>query len=121
MPDAGGTWFMPRQMGMAKAMGAALFADKISARQADDWGLIWEAVADDDFDAQWRARASHLAKGPTRAYGAVKQAIRNSFEATLPDQLATEAHLQGECGRSRDFQEGVVAFMEKRPAVFEGR
>ena len=121
MPDVGGTWFMPRQMGMAKAMGAALFADKISARQADDWGLIWEAVADDDFDAQWRARASHLAKGPTRAYGAVKQAIRNSFEATLPDQLATEAHLQGECGRSRDFQEGVVAFMEKRPAVFEGR
>jgi len=121
LPDAGGTWFMPRQMGLAKAMGAALFADKITARQADDWGLIWEAVADDAFDAHWRARAAHLAKGPTQAYAAVKQAIRGSFEATLPDQLATEAHLQGKCGKSRDFQEGVVAFMEKRPAVFEGR
>lgn len=121
IPDAGGTWFMPRQMGMAKAMGAALFADKISARQADDWGMIWEAVADDAFDAHWRARADQLAKGPTQAYAAVKQAIRGSFENSLEDQLSTEAQLQGKCGASRDFQEGVVAFMEKRPAVFEGR
>ena len=57
LPDAGGTWFMPRQMGFAKAMGAALFAEKISARQADDWGLIWEAVADADFATHWRKRA----------------------------------------------------------------
>lgn len=121
LPDAGGTWFMPRQMGMAKAMGAALFADKISARQADDWGMIWEAVADEEFDAHWRKRAAHLSNGPTQAYRAVKQAIRGSFESDLPDQLATEAHLQGQCGKSRDFQEGVVAFMEKRPAKFEGR
>ena len=121
LPDAGGTWFMPRQMGMAKAMGAALFADKISARQADDWGMIWEAVADEEFDAHWRKRAAHLANGPTQAYRAVKQAIRGSFESDLPDQLATEAHLQGQCGKSRDFQEGVVAFMEKRAAKFEGR
>jgi 2-(1,2-epoxy-1,2-dihydrophenyl)acetyl-CoA isomerase len=121
IPDAGGTWFMPRQMGMAKAMGAALFADKISARQADDWGMIWEAVPDAEFDAIWRARAAHLAKGPTGAYAGVKQAIRASFETNLPDQLATEAHLQGQCGKSRDFQEGVVAFMEKRAPVFEGR
>jgi len=121
IPDAGGTWFMPRQMGLAKAMGAALFADKISARQADDWGMIWEAVADGDFDAHWRARAAHLAKGPTAAYGAVKKAIRSTFDNNLPDQLESEAHLQGQCGKSRDFQEGVVAFMEKRPAKFEGR
>lgn len=121
IPDAGGTWFMPRQMGMAKAMGAALFADKITARQADDWGMIWEAVADDGFDAHWRKRAAQLANGPTQAYAAVKQAIRGSFENNLQDQLATEAHLQGKCGKSRDFQEGVVSFMEKRPAVFEGR
>lgn len=121
LPDAGGTWFMPRQMGLAKAMGAALFADKISARQADDWGLIWEAVADDAFDAHWRARAAHLAAGPTSAYAAIKQAIRGSFGKSLPDQLETEAHLQGECGNSRDFREGVLAFMEKRPASFEGR
>jgi 2-(1,2-epoxy-1,2-dihydrophenyl)acetyl-CoA isomerase len=121
LPDAGGTWFMPRQMGLAKAMGAALFADKITARQADDWGLIWEAVADDAFDAHWRSRAAHLAQGPTAAYGAIKQALRGTYEKTLPQQLATEAHLQGECGRSRDFAEGVVAFMEKRPPKFEGR
>jgi 2-(1,2-epoxy-1,2-dihydrophenyl)acetyl-CoA isomerase len=121
IPDAGGTWFLPRQMGLAKAMGAALFADKITARQADDWGMIWAAVADEGFDAEWRARAAQLANGPTAAYAAVKQAIRGSFDSTLPDQLNTEAHLQGLCGKSRDFQEGVVAFMEKRPAKFEGR
>lgn len=121
MPDAGGTWFMPRQMGMAKAMGAALFADKISARQADDWGLIWEAVGDDAFDAHWRKRAAYLANGPTAAFGAIKKAVRGSTGKALDDQLAIEAHLQGDCGRTRDFQEGVVAFMEKRPAKFEGR
>lgn len=121
IPDAGGTWFMPRQIGLAKAMGAALFADRISARQADDWGMIWEAVDDDAFDAHWRARAAHLAQGPTAAYGAVKQALRGSFDKSLGDQLAIEAHLQGECGRTRDFREGVLAFVEKRPARFEGR
>ena len=121
IPDAGGTWFMPRNMGLAKAMGAALFADRISARQADEWGMIWEAVADDVFPAHWQARAQHLAAGPTQAFAAVKQAIRGSFESGLPEQLNTEAHLQGKCGKSRDFREGVVAFMEKRPAVFEGR
>ncbi|WP_050603459.1 enoyl-CoA hydratase-related protein [Ruegeria sp. 6PALISEP08] len=121
LPDAGGTWFMPRQMGLAKAMGAALFADKITARQADEWGMIWEAVPDKDFAAHWRKRAEYLANGPTAAYGAIKQAIRGTYENTLPQQLAKEAHLQGECGRSRDFAEGVVAFMEKRPPKFEGR
>ncbi len=121
IPDAGGTWFMPRQMGFAKAMGAALFADKISARQADDWGLIWEAVADDAFDAHWRKRAAYLAKGPTAGFAAIKQAIRGSYDQTLPQQLETEAHLQENCGRTRDFAEGVVAFLEKRPPKFEGR
>ena len=121
MPDAGGTWFLPRQMGLAKALGASLFGDRISARQADDWGMIWEAVADEEFDAHWRARAAHLAGGPTQAYRAVKKALRASFDNTLADQLTSEAHLQGKCGQTRDFREGVVAFMEKRPAKFEGR
>ncbi|WP_170425125.1 enoyl-CoA hydratase-related protein [Ruegeria arenilitoris] len=121
MPDAGGTWFLPRQMGFAKAMGAALFADKISARQADEWGMIWEAIPDAEFDAHWRKRAAYLANGPTAAFGAIKQAIRGTYDNTLPQQLEVEAHLQGECGRSRDFAEGVVAFMEKRPPNFEGR
>jgi 2-(1,2-epoxy-1,2-dihydrophenyl)acetyl-CoA isomerase len=121
MPDAAGTWFLPRQIGMAKAMGAALFADKISAKQADDWGMIWAAVAADDFDAHWRARASELANGPTQAYHAIKTAMRGSFDATIEDQLGVEAQLQGRLGKSRDFTEGVLAFLEKRPAKFEGR
>ncbi|RBI84989.1 2-(1,2-epoxy-1,2-dihydrophenyl)acetyl-CoA isomerase [Rhodosalinus halophilus] len=121
IPDAGGTWFLPRQMGLAKAMGAALFAERISARQADDWGMIWEAVADEPFEEHWRKRAAHLAQGPTRAYNAVRQAIRGAFEAGLDDQLMLEARLQGQCGKTRDFQEGVLAFLEKRPATYEGR
>jgi 2-(1,2-epoxy-1,2-dihydrophenyl)acetyl-CoA isomerase len=121
VPDAGGTWFLPRQMGLAKAMGAALFAEPISARQASDWGMIWEAVADGGFDAHWRARAAHLAKGPTQTYRAVKEAIRASHGNSLEAQLDLEARLQGGCGQTRDFKEGVMAFLEKRPARFEGR
>jgi 2-(1,2-epoxy-1,2-dihydrophenyl)acetyl-CoA isomerase len=121
IPDAGGTWFLPRQMGLAKAMGAALFADKISARQADDWGMIYEAVPDDGFDAHWKARAAHLAQGPTAAYARVKQAMRASFGNGIEEQLTLEAQLQGQCGKTRDFKEGVLAFMEKRPAQYEGR
>ncbi len=121
MPDAGGTWFLPRNMGLAKAMGAALFADRITARQADAWGMIWEAVPDAEFDAHWRRRAAWLAQGPTEAFARIKKAIRGSFDHALDAQLEIEAHLQGECGATRDFQEGVLAFLEKRPASFEGR
>ncbi len=121
IPDAGGTWFLPRQVGLARAMGAALFADKIPARQAADWGMIYEVVADEQFTAHWKARAAHLAHGPTEAYARVKKAIRGSFDNDLEAQLSLEAELQGECGKTRDFREGVVAFLEKRPAVFEGR
>jgi 2-(1,2-epoxy-1,2-dihydrophenyl)acetyl-CoA isomerase len=121
IPDAGGTYMLPRQMGMAKAMGAALFADKISARQADDWGMIWEAVPDAEFDAHWRAKAAHLANGPTVAYARAKEVIRQSWDNSFEDQIALEAKEQGICGKSRDFKEGVLAFMEKRNASFEGR
>ncbi len=121
IPDAGGTYVLPRAMGMAKAMGASLFADKISAKQADQWGLIWEAVPEESFGETWKARAAHLAAGPTAAYAAVKEAIRGSWDATLEDQLAKEAKLQGTCGKSRDFKEGVLAFTEKRSPTFEGR
>lgn len=121
MPDAGGTYFLPRQIGLARAMGAALFAERIPARQAADWGLIWEAVADNDFAARWRARAAALAAGPTVALSAIKTALRASLAHDLDAQLALEARLQGDCGRSRDFREGVIAFLEKREAGFEGR
>ena len=121
MPDAGGTWMLPRQMGIAKAMGAALFADRISAAQAERWGMIWEAVPDAEFEAIWKARAAHLAQGPSEAYARIKRAIRGAFEKDFDGQLLLEAQLQGECGMTRDFKEGVVAFHEKRPAKFEGR
>lgn len=121
MPDAGGTFVLPRLAGMAKAMGAALFAEKISAKQASDWGMIWEAVADDEFDAKWKERAAHLGSGPTEAYLALKTAMKATWTNTLDEQLALEAKLQGKCGKTRDFQEGSVAFLEKRAAEFEGR
>lgn len=121
IPDAGGTYILPRSMGTAKALGAALFAEKITARQADDWGMIWEAVPDEEFSERWRARAAHLAAGPTAAYKAAKDVIRGSWDNGFEEQIALEAHEQGRCGKSRDFQEGVLAFTEKRSARFEGR
>ncbi|MEM1232669.1 MAG: enoyl-CoA hydratase-related protein [Pseudomonadota bacterium] len=121
IPDAGGTWLLPRQMGLAKAMGAALFADRISARQASDWGMIWESVPDDVFTEHWKARAAHLAQGPTLAYRHIKTALRVSDANSLDEQMTLEARLQGECGDSRDFKEGLTAFTQKRPAQFEGR
>ncbi len=121
IPDAGGTWFLPRQIGLAKAMGASLFAEKITAKQADEMGMIWEAVPDLGFEAHWKSRAAFLAKGPTAAYQRAKHALKQSFSNDLESQLALESKLQGECGKTRDFKEGVVAFLEKRPASFEGR
>ncbi|WP_411975232.1 enoyl-CoA hydratase-related protein [Sulfitobacter faviae] len=121
IPDAGGTYALPRQMGMAKAMGAALFADKITARQADDWGMIWQAVPDAEFDAHWRAKAAQLAAGPTAAYAEAKKAIRASWDNGLEDQLSLEAKAQGRCGKSQDFAEGVTAFTQKRSPKFQGR
>jgi 2-(1,2-epoxy-1,2-dihydrophenyl)acetyl-CoA isomerase len=121
IPDAGGTYWLPRQVGSAKAMGAALFADKITAEQAEAWGMIYETAPAATFREHINARAAHLAQGPTVAYRQLKTAIRGSFENSLDEQLALEAKLQGRCGKTRDFQEGVVAFLEKRKAVFEGR
>jgi 2-(1,2-epoxy-1,2-dihydrophenyl)acetyl-CoA isomerase len=83
--------------------------------------MIWEAVEDDRFEEVWQARAAQLAAGPTEAYKRVKQALQASFGNSLQEQLLLEGQLQGQCGRTRDFREGVMAFLEKRPAVFEGR
>lgn len=121
IPDAGGTWFLPRQIGMARAMGATLFADQISAKQAVEWGMIYESVPQERFAEHWQQRAAQLANGPTQTYKHVKAAIKSSFDNDIDQQLALEGKLQGKCGKTRDFKEGVVAFLEKRPAVFEGR
>ena len=121
IPDAGGTYWLPRQMGFSRAMGAALFAEPITAQQAADWGMIWEAVADEDFLAHITKRANHLASGPTKAYSMVKTAMRNSFDNDVYQQLALEAELQGIAGKSDDFIEGVTAFLEKRKPNYKGR
>jgi 2-(1,2-epoxy-1,2-dihydrophenyl)acetyl-CoA isomerase len=120
IPDAGGTWFLPRQTGLARAMGAMLFADKISAAQAVAWGMIYELAPDADFAAHWQSRAMALAQGPGMAYTALKQALRASHGNTLPEQLALEAKLQAQCGTTDDFHEGVAAFLEKRVPRFGG-
>lgn len=121
IPDAGGTYYLPRQIGMAKAMGASLFAEPISAKDASQMGMIWEAIPDDEFEPHWKDRAAYLANGPTQAYARVKQVIRGSFGNDLEHQLMLEAKLQGECGKTHDFREGVLAFLEKRAANYEGR
>lgn len=120
IPDAGGTWWLPRQIGAARAMGACLFADKITARQAEAWGMIYEVMPDAEFEARVAARAAHLAQGPTSAYRALKRAIRSSFDNVLSAQLALEARLQGAAGKTHDFHEGVAAFLEKRQPKFRG-
>jgi 2-(1,2-epoxy-1,2-dihydrophenyl)acetyl-CoA isomerase len=121
IPDAGGTSFLPRRVGLQRAMGAALLAEPVSAKQAVDWGMIWEAVPDDRFAEVVAARAAKLAAGPTGAYAALKQALRGAFDQPLEAQLAVEARLQGACGTSDDFREGVAAFLEKRAPKFTGR
>ena len=120
IPDAGGTSFLPRRVGLQRAMGAALLAEPVSARQAESWGMIWEAVPDDRFAEVVAARVAKLAAGPTGAYAALKQALRGAFDQSLETQLALEARLQGSCGESADFREGVAAFLEKRPPQFRG-
>lgn len=120
IPDAGGTYWLPRQVGFARAMGAVLFAEPITAGQAEAWGMIWQAVPDEAFAQTVRARAELLARGPTTTYRLAKAALRGSLDRHLPEQLAVEARLQAEAGNTHDFREGVAAFLEKRPARYGG-
>jgi len=121
VPDAGGTWLLPRLVGQARALGAMLTGDAIPARQAADWGMIWEAVPDDAFAAHWQVRAAALAQGPTAAYAQMKALVRLSATNDLPAQLAAEARAQATCGATADFAEGIAAFAARRPPRFNGR
>ena len=121
IPDAGGTFWLPRMVGQARAMGMCLLAEPIPAATAAEWGLIWEMVEDDTLESRTTELARRLAAGPTVAYRLAKRALRESPANDLSAQLALEADLQAEAGRSRDFMEGVMAFLEKRTARFEGR
>jgi 2-(1,2-epoxy-1,2-dihydrophenyl)acetyl-CoA isomerase len=116
IPDAGGTYWLPRQVSFARAMGAVLFAEPVTADQAADWGMIWQSVPDAEFEATIAARAAQLAQGPTTTYRLAKQALRGSYENGLAEQLALEARLQAVAAETSDFREGVAAFLEKRVA-----
>ncbi len=120
VPDTGGTWFLPQRVGMARAMGLALLADKLPAEKAADWGLIWEAVADDAFAARIDALAQQLAAMPTKALVRTRQAMHAAPGHTLEQQLSFEGSFMRELGWSPDYAEGVAAFMEKRAPKFTG-
>ncbi len=121
VPDSGGTWTLPRLVGFARASALMLLADKVTATQAREWGMIWQVHEPAELADAVRKLAATLAAQPTRAFGLTKRLLNASFQNDLTAQLALEEELQGDAGKSADFREGVVAFLEKRAPVFTGR
>jgi len=121
VPDSGGTYFLPRLVGSARAMGLALLGERLSAEEAERWGLIWKAVEDERLVEAATGIAQTLAAGPTKGYGLIKQAIQASAGNSLDAQLDLERDLQREAGFSEDYREGVAAFMQKRKPQYKGK
>lgn len=120
IPDTGGTWFLPQRVGMARAMGLALLADKLPADKAAEWGLIWAAVDDAEFAGTVNTLASRLASAATTALVRTRAAMHAAPNHTLEQQLSMEAGFMRELGWRADYREGVAAFLEKRAPQFTG-
>jgi 2-(1,2-epoxy-1,2-dihydrophenyl)acetyl-CoA isomerase len=120
VPDGGSTAFLPARVGYARAAEMAMLGERVPARQALDWGLINEVVSDDELEDTSTALLDRLASGPTASYAGSKRLLNRRMYADLAGQLDAEAEAQKAQGNSKDFIEGVVAFVEKRPPNFTG-
>jgi len=120
IPDSGGTWNLPRAVGLARAKGLAMLGDRLPAETAEEWGLIWKCLDDDVLQEEAQKMASYFATQPTRALGLIKKLLNESGTNTLFEQTELEKEAMQELGQSDNYREGVAAFMEKRPPVFKG-
>ena len=120
IPDTGGTYFLPRLLGSARATALAMLGDKLSAEKAAAWGLIWQCVDDDQLAAATDKLAHHFAQAPTLGLARTKQALQASGLNTLETQLNLERDFMRELGHSADYREGVAAFLTKRAPRFVG-
>ncbi|WP_336003147.1 2-(1,2-epoxy-1,2-dihydrophenyl)acetyl-CoA isomerase PaaG [Acinetobacter pittii] len=121
VPDSAGTWFLPRAVGHARAMGLTLLGDKLPAETAKEWGMIWDVVEDAELKTKVSELAERLAKQPTFGLSLIKKAIHQSSNNTFDEQMLLERDFQRIAGRSEDYREGVQAFMNKREPNFKGR
>src|SRR5436190_11699607 len=121
VPDSGGTWILPRLVGQARARALSLLAEPLSAEKAEQWGLIWKAVGDNELMDEAIKLCAQFASGPTYGYSLIKRALDASELNDLSTQLDLERDLQREAGNSPDYAEGVRAFMEKRAPNFTGK